>query len=54
MKLRDIAKTGILPLPEPKKKTNHIDTEDEGYKAGWTAYADRCYLYVQQRKWSLK
>ena len=34
----------------PKKKTNHIDTEDEGCKAGWNAYGDRCYLFVQQRK----
>merc|ERR1711892_644830 len=29
----------------PKRPTNHIDTEDEGCKAGWTAYGDRCYLF---------
>ena len=34
----------------PKQKTNHIDTEDEGCKAGWQAYGNRCYKFVQQRK----
>ena len=34
----------------PKQKTNHIDTEDEGCKAGWQAYGNRCYKFVQQRE----
>ena len=29
----------------PKRPTNHIDTEDEGCRAGWSSYGDRCYLF---------
>lgn len=34
----------------PKRPTNHVDPEEEGCKAGWQGYGDRCYLFVQQPK----
>ena len=45
MKNDDCSRKTNYMCERPKRPTNHIDTEDEGCKAGWTSYGDRCYLF---------